>query len=52
MRIRYWFYLAVIILGFIAVGSSDLSLTIITGSIAMGLFIVTEVLERLAARYE
>ena len=50
MKVRYWFYLAFMILAFVAVGSSDLKVTVIAGLVAIGLFILTEVLSRLADR--
>ena len=51
MKIRYLFYLAIAVLCFIAAGTSDLKLGLITTLTAVGLTAVTEVLSRLADKY-
>ena len=52
MKIRYIFYLVTIILATLAVGCEDLGLQIALATITMSLFGVTELLCRLAVRYE
>ena len=51
MKIRYFFYLAIFILAFIAAGSNDLQLSLITTLTACGLLGLTEILSRLAEKY-
>lgn len=52
MKIRYIFYLICLVLAVMAAGCSDLGLAITLTLIMAGVFTVTEVLGRLADRYE
>ena len=52
MKIRYIFYLAIMILAFLTVSCEDLKLATVFFLTMAGLFTITMVLSRLADRYE